>query len=170
MRLKRSGVVVPLLIGVVISFAFLMIQGHVFDVIGWNYNVCHALFGFTFPFFMSYFSFERSDIKRLALNQTFARVSAIRWFYWPLALIRSMGRSIARDFREGVSWKPSVSRRVVEGQAILIQVDQQRKAATILGYKISDLQIHILTLMVGVRDSGFWLLHFLSSKSQLSFS
>lgn len=108
MRLKRSGVVVPLLIGVVISFAFLMIQGHVFDVIGWNYNVCHALFGFTFPFFMSYFSFERSDIKRLALNQTFARVSAIRWFYWPLALIRSMGRSIARDFREGVSWKPSV--------------------------------------------------------------
>ncbi|MFK7698014.1 hypothetical protein [Pseudomonas caspiana] len=108
MRLKKSGVVVPLVVGVVISFTFLIIQGRVFDVIAWNYNVCHALFGFTFPFFMSYFSFERSDIKRLALTQTVARFSATRWFFWPLALIRAMGRSIARDFREGVSWKPFV--------------------------------------------------------------
>lgn len=106
MRLKRSRVVVPLLIGVVISFAFLIIQGRVFDVIAWNYNVCHALYGFTFPFFMSYFSFERSDIKRLALTQTVARFSATCCFFSPLALIRAMGRSIARDFREGVSWKP----------------------------------------------------------------
>jgi hypothetical protein len=108
MRLKQIDVVIPLLIAVVISFAFLIIQTRLFNVIGWNYNVCHTLFGFTFPFFMSYFSFERSDIKPLALKQTVDRIWAVSWFFWPLGLIRAMGRSVARDFREGVSWKPAV--------------------------------------------------------------
>lgn len=108
MRLKRGAVVIPALTGVVISLAFAIIQGRVFDVIGWNYNVCHALFGFTFPFFMSYFSFERSDVKPLALRKRAARVSAVSWFSWPLVLVRAMGHSVARDFKEGVSWKPVV--------------------------------------------------------------
>ncbi|MDC6378860.1 hypothetical protein BW687_001520 [Pseudomonas graminis] len=108
MRLKQIDVVIPLVIAAVISFAFFTIQARVFNVIAWNYNVCHALYGFTFPFFMSYFSFERSDVKPLALKQTVDRIWAVRWFLWPLALLRAMGRSIARDFREGVSWKPVV--------------------------------------------------------------
>lgn len=106
MRLKRSNILLPGLIFATISLSYLYIQFCLFDVIAWNYNVCHALFGFTFPFVLSYLSCERSDIQLLDLRQTVNRILAVPLHAWPLALVRTAGRSTVRDFKVGVSWKP----------------------------------------------------------------
>lgn len=108
MRLKRSSTFVPGLIFVVISTAFVIIQGFMFNVIAWNYNFCHSLFGFTFPFLMSYLSYERSDIRPLAVSVKLKGICAVRWCNWPLALVRTIGGSVVRDFREGISWNPLI--------------------------------------------------------------
>lgn len=106
MRLKGNDIWAPWLIFATISMSYLYIQFCVFDVMAWNYNVCHALFGFTFPFAMSFLSCERSDIQVLDLKRAVNRIRAVPFYAWPLALVHTAGRSTVRDFKEGVSWKP----------------------------------------------------------------
>lgn len=108
MRLKRNTIWVPGLIFATISLSYLYIQLCLFDVIAWNYNVCHALFGFTFPFVLSYLSCDRSDIQILNLRTAVDRILAVPFLAWPLALVRTARRSTVRDFKGGVSWKPAM--------------------------------------------------------------
>lgn len=108
MRLRRNTIWVPGLIFATISLAYGYIQLCLFDVMAWNYNVCHALFGFTFPFALSYLSCEWSDIQILNLREVRSRILAVPFHAWPLALVRMARRSTVRDFKEGVSWKPAM--------------------------------------------------------------
>ncbi|TPG73719.1 hypothetical protein [Pseudomonas mandelii] len=106
MQLKKGHILVPALIGFVISLTFLIVQSRLFNLIGWNYNFCHALYGFTFPFVMSYLSFEFSKVQRTPLGPVMKQILSIPWYTWPLAFVRVLGRSIVRDFNEGICWIP----------------------------------------------------------------
>jgi hypothetical protein len=106
MQLKKGHILVPALIGFVISMTFLIVQSRMFNLIGWNYNFCHALYGFTFPFVMSYLSFEFSGVQRTPLRPVMKQILSIPLYTWPLAFLRVMWRSIVRDFNRGVCWAP----------------------------------------------------------------
>ena len=108
MQLKKGYIPIPALIGFVISLTFLIVQSRLFNLIGWNYNFCHALYGFTFPFVMSYLSFECSKVQRTPLGPVMKQILSIPWYTWPLAFVRVLGRSIVRDFNEGICWIPLV--------------------------------------------------------------
>lgn len=108
LRLKRNTIWVPGLIFASISLSYWYIQLCLFDVMAWNYNVCYALFGFTFPFALSYLSCEWSDIQILNLRKVLGRIFAVPLHAWPLALVRTARRSTVRDLKEGVSWKPAM--------------------------------------------------------------
>ncbi|WP_202368185.1 hypothetical protein [Pseudomonas sp. MWU318] len=106
MQLKKGYILIPALIGLVISMAFLVVQSRVFDLIGRNYNFCHALYGFTFPFVMSYLSFEFSKVQKTPVIPVIKQILNIPWYTWPLAFVRVMWRSIVRDVSEGICWIP----------------------------------------------------------------
>ena len=108
MLLKRSSIFIPGVIFAAISIGFWIIQLRFFDVIGWNYNVCHALFGFTFPLLFSHFGFPRANLQNPRLLQVVRQVWAIPPLSWPLSFLRLLGRSVARDFNEGIPWTPWV--------------------------------------------------------------
>ncbi|MHA5498461.1 hypothetical protein ACVSNS_01515 [Pseudomonas aeruginosa] len=105
MLLKRSRIFIPIGTFTAISIGFWVIQLRYFDVIGWNYNVCHALFGFAFPMAFSYLGiFPRASMQCPQPLELTRRVLAVPLFSWPLAFLRLAARSIARDFNEGVPW------------------------------------------------------------------
>jgi hypothetical protein len=109
MLLKRSRIFIPGVIFAAISIGFWIIQLRFFDVIGWNYNACHALFGFAFPLFLSHLGFfSRANLKKPQLLQVVRQVLAIPFLSWPLSFLRLVGRSFARDFNEGIPWTPWV--------------------------------------------------------------
>lgn len=109
MLLKRSHALIPIGIFVALSIGFWIVQLRYFNVMSWNYNVCHALFGFAFPMAFSYLAiFSRAHLQKPQLLQVARRVLAVPILLWPLSLLRLMYRSTARDFNEGVSWTPWV--------------------------------------------------------------
>lgn len=78
MLLKRSRIFVPIAIFAAISIGFWIIQLRFFDVIGWNYDVCHALFGFAFPLAFSYLGFfSRANLQKPQWLQVVRRVLAV---------------------------------------------------------------------------------------------
>lgn len=109
MLLKRHNIFIPTVIFSVISIGFWIIQLNFFDIIGWNYNFCHALFGFTFPIIFSHLGlFPRTHLKKTNLPQIFRHILAIPPLSWPLSFLRLVGCSIARDFNDGIPWMPLV--------------------------------------------------------------
>lgn len=59
--------------GIVITLAPLFVQTRVFDVTAWDYKVCHLLFGFTFPFFLSYLGIPAGKFEVLSLREVINR-------------------------------------------------------------------------------------------------
>jgi len=109
MLLKRSYIFLPIGIALAISAAFWITQLRYFNVIGWNYDFCHALFGFTFPLFFSYLGFfSRASMQKLKWRQVVRGVLAVPLVSWPLSLLGLLWRSIVRDFNQGIPWTPWV--------------------------------------------------------------
>ncbi|OLU30649.1 hypothetical protein [Pseudomonas sp. PA27(2017)] len=108
MLLKRLNAPIPFLTFVVVSIGFWVIQFRYFDLIGWNYSVCHWLFGFTFPFFLSYLSVPCGRVQMTPLTEVLKRILAVPFYTWPLALLRVAYRSTVRDLNEGLPWNPWV--------------------------------------------------------------
>ncbi|PMX29534.1 MULTISPECIES: hypothetical protein [Pseudomonas] len=106
MQLKKTNILIPALIGLSVSLTFLYVQLNLFDVVVWNYNVCHMLFGFTFPFFLSYLAIPPGKVEQIRLREVFNRIMSVPAHAWPLAGVRTMWRSIVRDFKEGLPWSP----------------------------------------------------------------
>ena len=106
MLLKRFQILIPIAIITAISITFWIIQFRFFDVIGWNYNVCHALFGFTFPLALSYFGFPLTKVQRPKLSEVVRNVLKIPLLLWPSSFARLLFRSIVRDVNEGIPWTP----------------------------------------------------------------
>ncbi len=106
MQLKKWLSVVPGAIGVMITLALLFVQTRVFNVIAWDYNVCHLVFGFTFPFFLSYLGIPAQKVEVLPLREVINRIAAVPVINWPLQYLRAIGRGVKRDFIEGLPWTP----------------------------------------------------------------
>ncbi|MGN2406661.1 hypothetical protein ACTACK_07175 [Pseudomonas syringae] len=106
MLIKRFQIFTPIAIFIAISTTFWIVQFRLFDVIGWNYNACHALFGFAFPLALSYFGFTLANLQQPKLSQVIRKVLKIPLLLWPSSLARLLGRSIVRDFNEGIPWTP----------------------------------------------------------------
>ncbi|MCL6692421.1 hypothetical protein M8R19_27425 [Pseudomonas sp. R3.Fl] len=108
MRLKNHFAFLPFSIGALISLAFLVIQLRFFNVVGWNYHLCHMLFGFTFPFFLSYLVVSGKKVDPLPLREVLKRIAQVPVLLWPLESLFAIGRGIKRDFNEGLPWTPWV--------------------------------------------------------------
>lgn len=109
MLLKRAYIFLPIGLALAISATFWITQLRYFNVIGWNYDFCHALFGFTFPLFLSYLGFfSRASMQKLKWRQVVRGLLAVPLVRWPLSLLRLLWRSIVRDFSQGIPWTPWV--------------------------------------------------------------
>ncbi|MEK0364395.1 hypothetical protein [Pseudomonas sp. CBC3] len=106
MLLKRFTAPVPFLIFVAISIGFWVIQFRCFDLIGWNYNACHWLFGFAFPFFLSYVSVPRGRVQVTPFMEVLRQILIVPFYTWPLAFVRVVYRSTVRDLNAGLPWTP----------------------------------------------------------------
>ena len=106
MQLKKWFSVVPVVIGVMITLALLLVQTRVFDVIAWDYNVCHLVFGFTSPFFLSYLGIPAGKVEVLPLREVITRIAEVPLINWPLQSLLAISRGVKRDFIEGLPWTP----------------------------------------------------------------
>lgn len=102
MLLKKFHIGIPVGAFFAISTFFLVIQFYVVDLIHWNYNLCHILFGFAFPLVLGYMAIPPKLVEPIPFRLFWAKVKRISPSYWPRAVVGS----IARDLENGVPWSP----------------------------------------------------------------
>lgn len=96
----RAGI--PIALFACISALFLVIQLNLIDLIRWNYNAVHLLFGFTAPLAFGYIYFPKDQMRRIPFKDFFNKVRATPIRRWPLEIVKSIGN----DYRNGVPWHP----------------------------------------------------------------
>lgn len=102
MLLRTFSAGIPIGIFLCIGALFWFVQFHVFDLIGWNYNLCHMLFGFAFPLLLGYMAIPPKQVERVKFRVFLIQVISTPVQVWPRAIVRSIGR----DFRTGIPWSP----------------------------------------------------------------
>lgn len=104
MLLQGKHAAAPLMLFVAIFIAFMLIQRYIFDVILWNYNVCHFLFGLAAPLVFSYLAPPTQVATPVPFSVLVTRVMATPVNAWPRAILGS----IQRDLNCGLPWSPAV--------------------------------------------------------------
>lgn len=102
MLLRTFSAVIPLGIFLCIGALFWFVQFRVFDLIRWNYNFCHMLFGFAFPLLLGYMAIPPKQVERVNFRVFLIQVMNTPVRAWP----RAIARSVVRDFRTGIPWSP----------------------------------------------------------------